>query len=373
MLLKIMRREFFQMLRDPRRLLFLFGVSIIYLLFFKLLYLTNTVKGIPLVIYDAENTRLSREIVTGFYDSDNFKVVAQLSSEETMLNFLREKEAFAAIEIPADFSQQIVREGSASVLYVVNGSNIIMTNVTSSATQEILNTVSERFAARRTALMLGMNENTATEKISPVKTNLRVLGNPLQGYLLFFPIGLAMAAFQQGLLFTIGASMIYEREHSEEQEFKTWQLLIGKIIFYWCIAFISFSITISVIEKFLDLPIRVPMSTFLILGGVYSFAIISFGAFGASFFNHEINFVRVSLAYPVPAFIFSGYAFPCEAMSSLIQMISKVFPLTWLINALRELLLVGHTAHFEENVLSILAIGTIFFLLTLPLSCFRGR
>lgn len=91
MLFRILQREFFQMLRDPRRILFLFGVSIIYLIFFELLYLPNTVKKIPLVIYDAENTKLSREIVTDFLDSDSFKIVSQTNSEESMLNYLHNK------------------------------------------------------------------------------------------------------------------------------------------------------------------------------------------------------------------------------------------------------------------------------------------
>ena len=158
-LLKILKREFFQMLKDPRRIIFLFVASIVYLLFFKLLFSANTVKEIPCVICDAENTKLSREIVTGFYDSESFKIVAQVNSEEQMLNFLHEKRAFVALEIPADFSRQITLEGSSSVLYAVNGSNIIITNATSSSAQDILNTISERYAAHRAALMLGMNKN----------------------------------------------------------------------------------------------------------------------------------------------------------------------------------------------------------------------
>lgn len=136
---------------------------------------------------------------------------------------------------------------------IIDGINIITTNVISSSTQEILNTVSEKFAARRLSLMLGVNEKSALQTISPVTTNLRVLGNPTQGYLLFFPIGLALSAFQQALLFSVGASIIYE--YSKESKFKPWQILIGKIIFYWIAAVISFAITISIIEISLDLPI----------------------------------------------------------------------------------------------------------------------
>ncbi len=109
-LFQIMRCEFLQALHDPRRFIFLFGASIAYLLFFKLLYSINIIKSIPMVIYDAENTKLSREIVTGFYDSENFKIVAQIDTEEKMLDCLKEKRAFAALEIPEDFSKKLYRK-----------------------------------------------------------------------------------------------------------------------------------------------------------------------------------------------------------------------------------------------------------------------
>lgn len=106
------------------------------------------------------------------------------------------------------------------------------------------------------------------------------------------------------------------------------------------------------------------MSTFLILGGTYAFSIISFGIFLSSFFNQEVDFIRAVLIYPVPAFVFSGYAFPTEAMTYSMQLISKIFPLTWLANSTRDLLLIGHTAHFEKNVFAMLILGTIFLSLT---------
>ncbi|MBQ7704888.1 MAG: ABC transporter permease [Selenomonadaceae bacterium] len=139
-------------------------------------YSTNIIKEIPLVIFDAENTKLSREIVAGFYDSENFKIVAQVDSEEKMLECLKEKRAFVALEIPPDFSKKIVQEGAASVLCEINGANIAITNVASSTAQDILNSVSEKFSKHCAALSLGIAEDTAAKKISPVTTTLRILG-----------------------------------------------------------------------------------------------------------------------------------------------------------------------------------------------------
>ena len=47
---------------------------------------------------------------------------------------------------------------------------------------------------------------------------LRVLYNATHGYMFFFLIGLAMVAFQQGSVFAVGASSLYEVEHPEAMQ-----------------------------------------------------------------------------------------------------------------------------------------------------------
>ena len=51
-ILQILRREAGQCKKDPRRLVFLFGAAIAYLLIFGVLYMPNIVKSVPCVIYD---------------------------------------------------------------------------------------------------------------------------------------------------------------------------------------------------------------------------------------------------------------------------------------------------------------------------------
>lgn len=173
---------------------------------------------------------------------------------------------------------------------------------------------------------------------------------------------MVLAAFQQGLLFTVGASVLHEHENFEHG-FKFWQLLIAKNIFYWLGALVSFALTIFALGKLLAIPPRVPLLTLLILGGSFSFAVISFAEFFASIFSHEVNFVRASLMYPVSAFIFSGYTWPTESMSAAFQTAAGFFPLTWLSNAVRDLLLIGQTPHFEQNIFALTTLGAIFFAL----------
>lgn len=358
-LVYLLRREWRQTKGDMRRLVFLFGAAMAYLIVFGMLYVPNIVRYVPAVIYDAAQTARSREIVQAFSDSDSFRITSYAASREEMQRAVLEKDAYVAIEIPADFSRRWAQEGSATVLYMVNGSNIILTNVTSSAAQDILADISNRWGAERTALALGADRNALARRIAPVEAGLRVLYNSTQGYMLFFLIGLAMAAFQQGIIFAVGASVICEKEQNEKDiSFK--KLLVAKALFYWCFAMLSYLLILAAIRFGLEIPLRAPVWEPVLLGAVYSFCMVFFTSFVASLFQREVQFIRASIMYPVPAFILSGYAWPAEAMGQGMQLLAKLFPMSYLSNNVRELFLMGTAPDYWHSMAVLLVLGTVF-------------
>ena len=354
----LIRREWQQARGDMRRLVFLFGAAMAYIVVFGMLYMPNIVRYVPTVVYDAAQTARSREILQAFADSDSFRIAAYASSEEEMRRYIMEKEAYVAIGIPADFSRRWAQDGSATVLYMVNGSNIILTNVTSSAAQDILADISNRWGAERTALALGADQNALAGRIAPVSAGLRVLGNPTQGYLFFFLIGLAMAAFQQGIIFAVGASILHEKEQ-RERGISFRKLLAVKAVFYWCLAMLSYLLILSAVRFGLGIHLQAPVWEPLLLGAAYSFCMVLFTSFVASFFQREVQFVRASIMYPVPAFILSGYAWPTEAMGQGMQVLAKLFPMSYLSNNVREFFLLGMAPDYWHSMAVLLAMGTV--------------
>lgn len=320
----MLAREFRSCLKDPRRLIFIFGASIAYLFLFGMLYQPNIVQRIPTIICDEDQSSFSRQLVQSFYDSDSFEIVGFARDQEEMLDSIHRKESLVAIQIPRDFSS------APEILYLVNGSNIIVTNVTSSATLDILESL----------------EN------SLIHSRARVLYNPTQGYIGFFLIGLAMVAFQQGMIFSIGAASFDKTP------------LAPRIFFYWILSMISFALVILSIENFVGIDLRAPIDRVFILGAIFSLTALSFGSFLASFFDREIDFIRASILYPVPAFILSGYTFPLESMPDSMQILARFFPLTYFSNDMRDLFLIGESPTFSHDVTILAIMGGIFCAIT---------
>ena len=364
---QIMKREIWQFLTADKkmRIMFLFGAGISYLFLFWLLYSPGAIKNIPLVVYDQDQSRLSRSLIWDFECDSDFKFIGQASSQEEIQDLLREKKAYAALEVPKDFSKKAKTGDSSTALFIVNGANISITTVASGAASDILNDFSNSVAAKQAALSLGADEFLLKREISPVNSVYRVLGNPTQTYLLFFVIGLAMAAFQQGIYLTVGTALQYEYNECDffrNEKIDPDKLLSAKFILYWILSMTAFIIILLLMKYAWGIIIKASALKILILSGSFVFAAISFCLLAASLFKTLSQFVRGSIMYTVPAFVLSGYTFPHEAMTGTPLTLSYIFPFTWFVNGLRELILSGTAVGFEKSVGIMLTMGIVCFI-----------
>jgi len=357
----LIRRELANaFLHDARRAIFLFGAATAYLILFGILYYPGVVKEIPTVVCDEEHTAYSRLLTRQVDDDERLGLVRVVADEGEARDMLRRKEVYAAVIIPADFSHDILNGRSAKVLFMLNGANIITTNIATTAGNDIVNTFNTRFAARQAALRTSGDEQMLKKRISPVETTLRVLNNPTQSYMMFFMVGLAMAAMQQGIFLAVGAAVQGDFKDTEGLKgAPKAAVLVVKVAVYWLLSVLSFAL-VCVISYGLGIPDRASVTALLNLASAFSFAAVSLGLFASSIFHNELQFVRASIMYTVPAFIFGGYTWPLEAMDPVTQVVAQAFPMAWMSNAVRELFLSGHLATLSHNLTALTVMGVIF-------------
>lgn len=346
-------------IKDRRRAIFLFGASLAYLLLFGLLYSTHVLKEVPLIIYDEDQTQFSRSLIQAFDDCEKFKIIGYVATEEEMENYLRQKNASAAIHIPNNFNKNAKLLASSPVLLIADGSNILITNTVTTAAQEIISTFAKGTGVKLTETA-GQLSAMARHKIDPVQFRLRVLNNPTQSYLYFFAIGLALAAFQQGVFLSVGASLL---AYPNPSHLKRTNVLIaeaGKLFPYWFLGTLAFLLTLFLSVSLFSIPCKAAMSSFLLLSAAFIYAAIGISALIAALCNNELYFTRVSIVYTVPAFVLSGYTWPQQSMDTFTQLLSYTFPLSYFSSTIRELMLAGHSPSLYLNSFILLLMGTTF-------------
>ncbi|MDD7055933.1 MAG: ABC transporter permease [Selenomonadaceae bacterium] len=165
---------------------------------FGMLYIPNIVTAVPTVILDEDNSALSRQLVRDFEASDSYQVTAYVTSQEEMLAALHDQTAIAAIDIPHDFAKKARNGSYSTVLYLTNGANIILTNITSAAAQSITEDFSNHLAAQQVALRFGLNEEKVAHYIAPVVACCKgTLGDILLDSVQFFRAGFAILQLEE--------------------------------------------------------------------------------------------------------------------------------------------------------------------------------
>lgn len=371
----IISREIRQIfIKDPRRAGILFAASIAYLVIFSLLYGTHIVKNVPLVIYDEDQTKLSRALVQSFADSERFQIVAQPASEDEMNQLLRDHTTYAAVHIQPGFAKSAAAGHTSPVLFAASGTNLVITNIATTAAQEIIATFSQGLSTRL-AEASGVPPALAASKTAPVNISLRVLNNPTLSYLNFFVIGLAMAAFQQGIFLPVGASMISEYQKPEElAALPPLKVMTGKLLPYLFCDTLSFFLTLLISIKVFAIPCKSDLGSLFILATAFTITAIGLSSLLASLCGNEITFTKLCLIYAVPAFTLSGYIWPLLSMDPFSHMLAYTFPLFYFADALRDLMLSGYSPLLLRNILVLFLLGlTLIGLSTLVYARKRQR
>ncbi len=121
-LLAYSRRETFEILRDPVRLVFAFLGSVLMMLAFGF-GITTDVENIRFAYFDLDETPESRAYLAAFEGSRFFKRLDPSWSQDELLKRLRVHEIEVAIEIPVQFGRDVRRGTPAEVSIWVDGSN----------------------------------------------------------------------------------------------------------------------------------------------------------------------------------------------------------------------------------------------------------
>jgi hypothetical protein len=181
-------REWRRCCADPRRFAFLFGAALVYLVLFAVLFAPNIITEVPCVIYDEDQSALSRKLAQKFEDNERFGIIAYAATQEETLALLREKEALAAIVIPKGFAKSIQTGSYTTLLCVANGANLMPIGAATGDGENIAAEFSDEIALRREELRTGRNEAALGNRVVPVRHELRVLNNLVSGYFDFAEI-----------------------------------------------------------------------------------------------------------------------------------------------------------------------------------------
>jgi len=360
----VMRKEFRQIRRDSRSLIFMIFLPAFLLLMFGFA-LNFDVKHIPLAVVDQDGGRISRELAEKFRTTEYFDVKAELDRTGDVDGLMARERIKAALVIPETFSEDLLAGRSPSVQFLLDGANAMSGTTAAGYAAAILQSYSQKITLE------AMERRGLGGLTMPLKTEVRVWYNPELKSARFLLPGLMAFILMVILTTSTAFSIVREKERGTMEQInvsplRPAALIIGKMIPYILISLASAHLVLGL--GWVLFGVAVKGSYILLLLTMILFLISGLGQgilISAITRTQQVAFLISVLTTILPTFILSGFVFPVRSMPAFIRLVTYFVPAKYFLVALRAIILKGAgLGAFWDQVLFLAGFGV----LTLALS-----
>lgn len=370
-LLSLMRKEFIQILRDPRTLILILVIPVMQV--FLLGYAaTSDVRNVPMAVFDQDRGPAARELLDAYRAADYFAVAFDVNSESEMRTLIEFGKARVGLIIPPDYSAQIKGGRQGSVAFVFDGSDPSIAATALSAAQLI----SQAHATDILVDRLSRAGQTGLGEL-PLEVSPQVWYNPdLKDAYFMVPGIIAMILYAITSLLTAN-TIVRERERGTIEQLivtpiRPWELVVGKILPYVILALANTAEVLIIGSWWFGVPIRGDLGLVFLLSGLFLVSSLGIGLLASTIANTQQEAMLTVWLTLLPSIFLSGFFFPIEAMPKVLQWISYALPLRYYLTIIRSLLLKGAGVVALQNEILALAIFGAFIMTAAALR-FRKR
>jgi ABC-2 type transport system permease protein len=352
----LIRKEIYQIVRDPSSILITLILPAILLFLFGYAVSLDTARTrIGLVVEDS--TPVTEDLAASFQASPYFAVTygrdRRQFEEDLVLGHVR-----GIVVIPATFAADFVAGRKPALQVIVDGSEPNNANFVQNYTQ---GTVATWAALRRSE---GVGE------APPVTVEQRFWFNPeLTSRFFLVPGSIAIVMTLVGTLLT---SLVIAREWERgtmEAVMATpvtaTELLVGKIIPYFLLGLTAMTLCLLLAVFVFDVPFRGSLIALYALCATFLIPALGQGLLISAVTKNQFLASQVALITAfLPAFLLSGFLFEIDSMPLFIQWITVIVPARYLIPSLQTVFLAGDIwPMFARAIAIMLVMGTILFVL----------
>jgi ABC-2 type transport system permease protein len=353
----LVRKETYQIARDPSSVLIALVLPVILLFLFGYAVSLDTgLTRIGLVV--EESTPLTQDLAASFRGSPYFAVTygrdRREFEEDLVLGRVR-----GIVVIPQTFAADFTAGRNPSLQVIVDGSEPNNANFVQSYTQGTVVT----WAALRKSESVGHPP--------PITVEQRFWFNPeLTSRFFLVPGSIAIVMTLVGTLLT---SLVIAREWERgtmEAMMATpvtaTELLVGKIIPYFLLGLASMTVCVLLAVFVFGVPFRGSILALYALCATFLIPALGQGLLISAVTRNQFLASQVALMSAfLPAFLLSGFLFEIDSMPAVIQWITMIVPSRYLIPSLHTVFLAGDIwPMFGRAIAIMLLMGAVLFAIT---------
>lgn len=351
----VFRKEMLHILRDPRSLVLALALPLTMLLLFGYA-LTLDVDRIPTFIYDNSGSPQSRELVDQFRGSRYFQILGAVDGYQPIERSIDRSAILLSLVIDKDYAKNLLAGKVADVQLLVDGSD----SNTASIALGYADAVVQGYAAQlRSDAQIRRGAGVLKVTVEP---RVRVwYNNDLKSKNFIVPglIGITMMIIA-ALLTSLTIAREWENGTMEQllsTPVRPSELVLGKLLAYFCLGFTDMVICILVGIFVFQVPFRGNAWFLLFTSCLFLFGALCWGIFiSASARSQMLAFQMGMLSSFLPGYLLSGFLYSIHNMPQVIQVISYLVPARYFIKIVNAVFLKGVGMEIVYTEVALLAI-----------------
>ena len=335
----ILLKEFLQMRRDRVTLGMIIGVPLMQLFLFGFAINFNP-KALPTAISIDDPGVFARSIVAALRNSSYFDVIAETNSPQKARMLLQEGKVLFVVEIPPDFTRDIVRGSQPDLLIEVDATDPAAGGYAIGAFSGLATT----------ALRDDLNGPLAARAQGPPPFNTvtHLLYNPESITQYSIVPGLLAVVLTMTMVLMTCLAITRERERGTYENLLAMpatplEIMIGKITPNIFIGAVQSTIILVMAKYVFGVPMIGSLALLALALAVYIVANLAVGYSFSTLAQNQLQAMQMTMFFLLPAILLSGFAFPFEGMPLWAQYIGEVMPATHFLRIVRGILLKGNT------------------------------
>ncbi|HZJ17141.1 MAG TPA: ABC transporter permease [Chthoniobacteraceae bacterium] len=334
----IIAKEFTQMRRDRLTFAMMLGIPLLQLTLFG--YAINSdPRHLPAAVLLADSGPQGRTILHAMKNSTFFDFVHQVRTEREGHDLLAQGRVQFVINIPQDFSRDLLRGDRPSLLVEADATD-------PAATGLALGSLSTQLSA---ALHNDLKGPLEFLNVPPGPIDLRVhaLYNPESNTQFNIVPGLMGVILTMTMIMITGLAITRERERGTMENLLSMptlpsEVLIGKIVPYILIGYVQVGVILVAAHFLFHVPMHGSIALLLLVALVFIAANLAMGITFSTIAKNQLQAMQMTFFVFLPSILLSGFMFPFRGMPHWAQVIGEVFPLTHFLRIVRGILLKGN-------------------------------
>ncbi len=346
----MIKKELISLKRHPGRLISILAFPIIMILLFGY-GMGGEMTDLPIVVVSQSDGNLTDLTLDTIKSTETYHVVEVMDSLSDAKARVDSGEVKAAIILPSDYDDDSSQQ--KGVTLYLDSSDQMASQILESSTQGIFYRLSNMVAASQTSVStqdanitpsLGHSLNNFKDDIS-LHIN-RIYGNIK--YIDFLVPAILGMTIMMSCMMGMGSTIAGERETGElARLFMTptsvATVIGGKIVAKLLIELVRALILIFMAVLLFNVSIKGGfLQTFIVLV-IGALCFVGFGIMLSARTSTQEDYAQISLPFSMPMMFVSGVFYPIETMPWILQKLAYIFPLTYLNDAMRGIMLKGQT------------------------------